>query len=103
MTQVRVIQSSTTGDRLGLQIVIGDHEYGYNATTGVIKLKTPDGKFRTIQANNFIRTICTDRYKAAVESTTRIRKTMDFYDKNPNYVPLRDRPFNGNHHSRHYH
>lgn len=92
MALIKVITSSDEG----IHLSIDGTEYGFNKTTGVFKRKNPTtGKFEPIEPNSFVRTVCQDRLKRAIENTERHRAAMAFYDKNPNYVPMRDRHANG--------
>lgn len=98
MTQVRVITQTSNGVRVDIY----GKDMSYNASTKEFFLAV-EGHWKKVTPTAFQQKILIEKHQAYLSWKVAHDKKMDFLDKNPNYVPLRDRPFNGSHRSSHYH
>mgnify|MGYP000066471054 CR=1 FL=1 len=88
--KVRVITQTTNGVRVNIY----GKDMSYNASTEEFFLAV-EGRWKKVTPTDFQKKILLEKHQAYLSWKVTHDKQMEFLDKNPNYVPLRDRPFNG--------
>lgn len=89
--QVRIITQTSNGVR----VTIYGKDMSYNASTKEFFLNV-DGHWVPVNPTAFQKKVLIEKHEAYLSWKSQHDKKMDFLDKNPNYVPLRDRRFHGN-------